>query len=109
MKCGAILEELKGLKRRILSGSRNVNRKPSKWNARMFQFMLEYKLKWLGLPVKYINQANSSKTCPLCSGSMASYDGSIMKCEECGFVMDRDVVAVLNLQMWGSVAPESSR
>ncbi|MDI9645277.1 MAG: zinc ribbon domain-containing protein [Archaeoglobales archaeon] len=109
MKCGAILEELKGVKRRILSGSRNVNRKLSKWNARTFQFMLEYKLKWLGLPVKYINQANSSKTCPLCSGSMASYDGSIMKREECGFVMDRDVVAVLNLQMWGSVAPESSR
>ncbi|MBO3801244.1 MAG: hypothetical protein JTT12_02770 [Candidatus Brockarchaeota archaeon] len=32
---------------------------------------------------------------PLCSGSMASYEGRIMKCK------DRDVVAVLNLQMRG--------
>ncbi|MBO3762978.1 MAG: hypothetical protein JTT16_00100 [Candidatus Brockarchaeota archaeon] len=32
---------------------------------------------------------------PLCSGSMASYEGRIMKCE------DRDIVAVLNLQMRG--------
>ncbi|MEM0328188.1 MAG: hypothetical protein QXN53_06410 [Thermoproteota archaeon] len=32
---------------------------------------------------------------PLCSGSMASYEGRLMKCK------DRDVVAVLNLQMRG--------
>ncbi|MEM1511491.1 MAG: zinc ribbon domain-containing protein [Candidatus Jordarchaeales archaeon] len=63
--------------------------------------MLEYKLKWNDLPVKYVNPANSSKTCPLCSGSMASYGGRITKCEECGLIMDRDVVAVLNLQMRG--------
>ncbi|MEM3833071.1 MAG: transposase [Thermoprotei archaeon] len=99
--CGAILENLKGVKRRILNGSRKNNRKLSKWNARAFQLMLEYKLKWLNLPVKYVNPANSSKTCPACSGSMASYLGRIIRCEECGLTMDRDVVAVLNLQMRG--------
>ncbi|MEM3832431.1 MAG: transposase [Thermoprotei archaeon] len=99
--CGAILENLKGVKGRILNGSRKNNRKLSKWSARAFQLMLEYKLKWLNLPTKYVNPANSSKTCPACSGSMASYLGRIMKCEECGLAMDRDVVAVLNLQMRG--------
>lgn len=79
-----------------------MNRKLSKWNARMFQFTLEYKLKWLGLPVKYVNPRNSSKTCPLCSGSMASYEGRLIKCEKCGLIMDRDIVAVLNLQMRGA-------
>ncbi|MEM3832458.1 MAG: transposase [Thermoprotei archaeon] len=63
--------------------------------------MLEYKLKWLNLPTKYVNPANSSKTCPVCSGSMASYLGRMMKCEECGLTMDRDIIAVLNLQMRG--------
>ncbi|MEM3832523.1 MAG: zinc ribbon domain-containing protein [Thermoprotei archaeon] len=43
----------------------------------------------------------SSKSCPACSGSMASYLGRIMKCEECGLTMDRDIIAVLNLQMRG--------
>ncbi|MEM4001440.1 MAG: transposase [Saccharolobus sp.] len=99
--CGAILENLKDVKRRILNGSKDMNRKLSKWNVRTFQFILEYKLKWLNLPVKYVNPAKSSKTCPLCSGSMASYGGRIMKCGKCGLTMDRDVTAVLNLQMRG--------
>ena len=101
LESGAMLENLKNIKSRILNKSKNFNRKISKWNARMFQFMLEYKLRWLGLPVKYVNPKNSSKTCPLCSGRMATYEGRLMKCKKCGFVQDRDVVAVLNLQMWG--------
>ncbi|MEM2559626.1 MAG: IS200/IS605 family accessory protein TnpB-related protein [Candidatus Bathyarchaeia archaeon] len=63
--CGAILENLKGIKRRILNGSKDMSRKLSKWNIRTFQLMLEYKLKWLNLPVKYVDPAKSSKTCPL--------------------------------------------
>ncbi|MEM0076902.1 MAG: transposase, partial [Thermoproteota archaeon] len=104
--CGAIMERLKNIKYRILNHSKKMNRKLSKWNARTFQFMLEYKLLWNGLPVKYVNPKNSSKTCPLCSGSMASYLGRIMKCEECGLAMDRDVVVVLNLQMRGEGFPQ---
>jgi len=108
LKSGAILENLKNIKSRILNRSRDLNRKLSKWNARQFQFMLEYKLKWLGLPVKYINPKNSSKTCPLCSGRMATYEGRLMKCKKCGFIGDRDIIAVLNLQMWGSgVTPKA--
>jgi len=99
---GAILEDLKNIKSRILCRSRDLNRKLSKWNAKQFQFMLEYKLKWLGLPVKYINPKNSSKTCPLCSGSLAPYEDRLMRCKKCGLILDRDIVAVLNLQMWGS-------
>ncbi|MHA1833811.1 MAG: RNA-guided endonuclease TnpB family protein [Candidatus Baldrarchaeia archaeon] len=101
-KSGAILENLKNIKSKILNRSRDLNRKLSKWNARTFQFMLEYKLKWLGLPVKYVDPRNSSKTCPLCSGRMTTYEGRLMKCKKCGFIADRDVIAVLNLQMWGS-------
>ena len=104
MESGAILENLKNIKSRALHKSKNLNRKLSKWNARMFQSKLEYKLKWLGLPVKYVNPKNSSKTCPLCSGRMATYGGRLMKCLKCGLVLDRDAVAVLNLQMWGSGA-----
>jgi len=102
LKIGVILENLRNIKSRVLRKSRDLNRKLSKWNARMFQFMLEYKLKWLDLPVKYVNPRNSSKTCPLCSGRMATYGGRLMKCKKCGLVLDRDVVAALNLQMWGS-------
>jgi len=108
IESGAILENLKNIKSGVLCKSKNLNRKLSKWNARQFQFMLEYKLKWLGLPVKYINPKNSSKICPLCQATMVAYEGRLMKCKKCGLVMDRDVVAVLNLQMWGSgVTPKA--
>jgi putative transposase len=102
---GAIMEELKGIKHRVLNGSRKQNRKLSKWNARTFQFMLEYKLKWLGLSVKYVDAKNTSKTCPLCSGYLVAYGGRLMRCERCDLIMDRDVVAVLNLQMRGAGVP----
>jgi len=108
IESGAILENLKNIKSRVLCKSRNLNRKLSKWNARQFQFMLKYKLKWLGLPVKYVNPKNSSKTCPVCQATLVAYRGRLMKCKKCEFTMDRDVVAVLNLQMWGSgVTPKA--
>jgi len=98
---GAIMEGLKGIKHNVLNRSKEQNRELSKWDARTFQFMLEYKLKWLELPVKYVNPKNSSRTCPLCSGSMASYEGRLMKCTKCNLILDRDIVAVSNLQMRG--------
>jgi putative transposase len=105
---GAIMERLKDIKHRILNGSRKQNRKLSKWNARTFQSMLEYKLKWLGLDVKYVDAKNSSRICPLCSGYMVAYEGRSIKCGNCNLIMDRDVVAVLNLQMRGAGFPQSA-
>ena len=69
IKHGAILEDLRRIKERILNGHKKLNRKLSKWNCRTFQSMLEYKLKWFGLPVKHVNPFNSSKTCPFCSAA----------------------------------------
>jgi len=103
---GAILEDINDIKGRVLNGSKKNNRKLSKWNARQFQSMLEYKLRWLGLPVKYVDPRNSSKTCVLCSGRMSAYGRRSMKCRKCGLSMDRDVVAVLNLQMRGAGFPQ---
>ncbi len=105
LKSGAILEYLRNIKSRVLNKPRNLNRKLSKWNARQFQFMLEYKLKWLGLPVKYVNPANSSKTCPVCQAEMSAYRGRLMMCRKCRLIIDRDVVAILNLQMRGAGVP----
>ena len=108
LESGAILENLKNIKNRVLHKSQNLNRKLSKWNARTFQFMLEYKLKWFGIPVKYVNPRNSSKTCPVCQATLVAYRGRLMKCKKCGLVLDRDIVAVLNLQMRGSGVTQSA-
>ena len=105
LKSRAILEDLKDIKSRILHGSKKYNRKLSKWNARMFQFMLEYKLKWLSLLVKRVDPRNTSRACPVCQALMAAYRGKLLRCMKCGIILDRDVVAVLNLQMRGAGVP----
>jgi transposase len=35
-----------------------------------------------------------------------AYGGRLMKCEKCSLTMDRDVVAVLNIQMRGAGLPQ---
>jgi transposase len=37
---------------------------------------------------------------------MVAYEGRLMKCEKCNLIMDRDIVAVLNLQMRGAEFPQ---
>jgi len=99
---GIILENLKGIKERTTKrASRKVRRRLSKWDARTFQFMLAYKARWLGLPVRFVNPTYSSRTCPVCSAPLKAYRGRLMRCEGCGLVIDRDEAAALNLQMWG--------
>ncbi|NJE08640.1 transposase, partial [Thermococcus sp. M39] len=99
---GIILEDLNGIKERVLNGSKVSNRKLSKWNARELQRLIEYKAKWFGVPVVYINPKNSSRVCPVCGGRLIPQEGRLMKCSNCGLVEDRDFIAVLNLRMWGS-------
>ncbi|MEM1585974.1 MAG: zinc ribbon domain-containing protein [Candidatus Bathyarchaeia archaeon] len=68
--------------------------------------MLEYKLLWNGLPVKYVNPKNSSKVYPDRKPCFQNRLGRLMKCEECSLIMDRDVVAALNIQMRGVGFPQ---
>ncbi|MEM1769590.1 MAG: hypothetical protein QXG93_03805, partial [Nitrososphaerota archaeon] len=35
-----------------------------------------------------------------------SYGGRLIKCKKCNLIMDRDVIAVLNLQMRGEGFPQ---
>ncbi|HIH72058.1 MAG: transposase [Thermococcales archaeon 44_46] len=101
-RMGIILEDLRGIKEKVLNGSKDFNRKISKWNARELQRLIEYKAKWFGVPVVYVNPRNSSRTCPACGGQLIPQEGRLMKCSNCGLVEDRDFIAVLNLRMWGS-------
>ncbi len=98
---------MKNVKGRVLNRSKNPNRRLSKWNARTFHFMLEYRLRWAGLPAGHVNPSYSSRACPVCQATMAAYRGILMRCG-CGLVLDRDVAAVLNLRVWGSgVTPKA--
>lgn len=66
------------------------------WARRKLQEMIEYKAKWDGIPVFYINPAYTSLYCHYC-GSKGNRDGISFKCPNCGREYNADANAAMNL------------
>ena len=77
---------------------------------RNFRTLLEYKAKAYGVEVKVVDRFYpSSKTCSNCGyiKPMLKLSERTFKCENCGFVADRDVNAAINLmKQLGTASPE---
>ncbi|MEM2714844.1 MAG: transposase [Candidatus Bathyarchaeia archaeon] len=68
---GIIMEDLKGIRRRI-NYTKSLNRRLHSWNFRRLHFYIEYKAKLERLPVVYVNPKHTSSLCPICGGRLAS-------------------------------------
>jgi len=102
---GIVMEDLKGIRKRVSYG-RRLNRRLHSWNFRRLQFYIEYKAKLEGLPVEYVNPRGTSSLCPICGGKLASNGYRLLKCLKCGYENDRDIIACLNmLRMRGAPFP----
>jgi IS605 OrfB family transposase len=66
------------------------------WARRKLQFMIEYKAKWEGIPVAYVNPAYTSLYCHYC-GSKGKREGIVFKCSNCGREYNADANAAMNL------------
>jgi putative transposase len=94
---GILMEDLKGIRKRINKG-RMLNRRLHSWNFRKLQFYIEYKAKLEGLPVVYVNPKGTSTLCPICGEKLIASNGHRqLKCSKCGYEEDRDVTACLNM------------
>ena len=106
---GIILEDLKGIRKRI-NFNRIMNRRLHiGWAFRKLQSYIVYKAKLEGLPVVYVNPKGTSSHCPKCGEKLAPNGQWREKvCKKCDIVWNRDLVACLNLlKMWGvCVTPE---
>jgi len=107
-----VMENLRGirnainkrkLKRNKYNGKTQLHRtKPKRllrrlnsWNFRKLQKFIEYKVLWNGNLVSYVNPRGTSSTCPIC-GRRSDPNGRLFECE-CGFKMNRDLLACINL------------
>ena len=105
---GIIMEDLKGIRRRI-NYNKNLNRRLHSWNFRRLQFYIEYKAKLERLPVVYVKPKHTSSLCPICGGRLASNGYRLLKCKDCGYENGRDVIACLNLlRMRGAPLPQKA-
>jgi IS605 OrfB family transposase len=66
------------------------------WARKKLQFMIEYKAKWEGIPVIYVNPAYTSLTCHYC-GVEGIRKGLVFKCLNCGREYNADANASMNL------------
>src|SRR2546422_1160021 len=106
-----VLENIEGIRSLYQKGNgqgRKYRGRMNGWSFSEAQRQLEYKAKWTGLPVIRLSRRatrGSSMTCPRCGERLQS-DKTLKRklwCGNCRNVMDRDMVAAVNLARRGRV------
>jgi len=95
-----VMEELKGIRRlyRRANGQRPSFRgRMNSWTFREIQRQVEYKARWEGIPIYYINPRGTSRKCPNCGSSLVELEGRRLMCPSCKKSEDRDVIAARNI------------
>ncbi|MEM3064726.1 MAG: transposase [Candidatus Nitrosotenuis sp.] len=105
-KSAMVFEDLRGIRKLYKKGNGQGNkyrRKLNSWSFYEFQRQVEYKAAWEGIPVCYIDPKRTSKLCPVCGRSLQEDRQNCRKlwCSNCGRLMDRDVVASMNIAYKG--------
>jgi len=117
---GLIHEDLRGLRKsvnkkakqfnrfngkvqKVSRYSKKLKRRLNNWWFRKFLNQITYKTSWEGIKTiesKYTR--GSSSTCPICGSKLMKYPNGLVECEKHG-LMNRHVVACLNLLRWEAV------
>jgi len=112
-----VLENIEGIRSLYQKGNgqgRKYRGRMNSWSFGEAQRQIEYKARWIGLPVIRLSRREtrgSSVTCPRCGERLQSDKRLERKlwCGKCRVVMDRDVVAAVNLARRGRVRFARSR
>ena len=112
-----VLENIEGIRSLYRKGNgqgRKYRGRMNGWSFGEAQRQIEYKARWVGLPVIRLSRREtrgSSVTCPRCGERLQSDRRLERKlwCGNCRVVMDRDMVAAVNLARRGRVRFARSR
>jgi len=89
------LEDLTHIRDNIKAGKR-VRTRLHRWSFRQLQDFIAYKAKAVGIEVKYINPAYTSKTCSVC-GNIGTRIKHKFSCSNCCHLANSDVNAASNI------------
>jgi putative transposase len=78
---------------------RRMRRRLSTWPQREIHRQIEYKAEERGVPIIKVDPRNTSKTCPRCGEikKRRSRVGQVFECDKCGWRLDRQINAGLNI------------
>jgi len=102
---GIIMEDIKGIRKLYKKGNGQGSKyrgRMNSWSFYELQRQIEYKARWLGLPVKYVNANGTSSRCATCGSKMIPEEHRMLFCPCCNVVVDRDVNAAKNILARGT-------
>lgn len=109
---GIIMEDLKGIRKLYRKGNgqgRKHRQKMNSWSFYELQRQIEYKARWLGLPIEYVKAGGTSTRCAACGSKLVPEEHRKMFCTICKSSIDRDVNAARNILLRGTqVVPDGT-
>jgi len=99
-KFGVVMEKLTGIRKLYRKGNwqgRSFRGRMNAWSFAELQRQIEYKARWEGIPVIYVNPSGTSVKCSICGSRMKPEENRTLKCPSCGFTVDRDLNAARNI------------
>ena len=109
---GIIMENLKGIRKLYRKGNwqgRKYRRRMNSWSFYELQRQIEYKARWLGLPVEYVRAGGTSTKCATCGSRQVPEEHRLMFCPTCKRSVDRDINAARNILLRGTrVVPDGT-
>ncbi len=99
-KFGIVMEKLKGIRKLYRRGNGqgpSFRGRMNSWTFRELQRQVEYKARWEGIRVSYVNPRGTSSKCPNCDSPLIELEGRRVLCPSCKQSGDRDVVASRNI------------
>lgn len=95
-----VMENLKGIRKLYRKGNgqgTSYRGRMNSWVFHEFQRQVEYKARWEGIPVVYINPKGTSSKCPECGSPLIELEGRRLMCPSCRQTGDRDEIATRNI------------
>ena len=90
------INPLNGKEQHISINTKSMKRRLNTWPFRKLQQFIEYKARWEGVPVSYVDPRYTSRKCPVC-GCTVEPKGHMTECKNCGLKLNRHLLAALNI------------
>jgi putative transposase len=102
---GIIMEDLKGIRKLYQKGNgqgKKFRAKMNSWSFYELQRQIEYKARWLGLPIIHVKASGTSSKCATCGSKMVPEEHRMLFCSCCNVAVDRDINAAKNILARGT-------
>jgi putative transposase len=99
-----VMESLRGMRRlyrRRNGQGRKYRSRLNAWPFAELQRQIDYKARWDGLPVIYVEPHGTSAECSICGHKLKPEKNRMLKCHNCGLEIDRDLNAARNIMARG--------